>query len=611
LNTGDSKEDNLASAISPSGKAYRCVASQLADSGYALSANMCDKFDGCYNEWIDAGDDWFCEEGSQCVVAPACGANSGGDNNSNEDDGGGDGNGNGDKTDTEANTGDGNNVVEEEQNERPRPTPNPTPGFVTRPKRTSNPTRAVVSRTKRPTPNPVAVPSRPQRPVAVIAPEPTSNVVSTAIPTKSPIAMPSPTPTQAVSTMSPTTVAPTLGPCDGDPCPINSECRSQYGFCGPDELYCNERSIWTEECGTKDPTPSPIVATTPTEIIPPVTTPPVQYITTKAPTPAVAKVPTFKKPSGGGKPKPSGGKPPSAAIEPSYPVPTRAPQSSQPTDPPQSNPPTVLSTWIIFPKPTPSPTPPPTSSPTLAPNTPTPNSENYVVLNSSDAVAINMITNAPTSGLRSEGVLDSNEEENDSDEDTQCSGDPCPVASHCRSRYGSCGPGFIYCNQYTIWTSACPAKPTKKPTSKPTKSPSAVVKKTKSPVASPVIEPPKNEPTLPTLPKPTLPHLTEPLLVELPDFSSVAHSITADGDEEEESGNDDADGDDTNEDEDGDDVGGTAAEGETNMFTSNEYLTQWNSWEKGNSGFTMVWNGAAVCIQVALLVVLSIMSVLC
>jgi hypothetical protein len=25
-----------------------------------------------------------------------------------------------------------------------------------------------------------------------------------------------------------------------------------------------------------------------------------------------------------------------------------------------------------------------------------------------------------------------------------CTGEPCPVTTHCRSRYGSCGPGFIY-----------------------------------------------------------------------------------------------------------------------------------------------------------------------
>jgi len=37
-----------------------------------------------------------------------------------------------------------------------------------------------------------------------------------------------------------------------------------------------------------------------------------------------------------------------------------------------------------------------------------------------------------------------------------CTGEPCEDESWCRSRYGSCGPGFIYCNTNAIWKSSCP-----------------------------------------------------------------------------------------------------------------------------------------------------------
>jgi len=38
--------------------------------------------------------------------------------------------------------------------------------------------------------------------------------------------------------------------CNGDPCPLAGECRSQYGFCGSTFIYCNTLSSWTmEDCG--------------------------------------------------------------------------------------------------------------------------------------------------------------------------------------------------------------------------------------------------------------------------------------------------------------------------------------------------------------------------
>jgi hypothetical protein len=38
--------------------------------------------------------------------------------------------------------------------------------------------------------------------------------------------------------------------CNGAPCPVENECRSEYGFCGRTFIYCNNLSSWTlEKCG--------------------------------------------------------------------------------------------------------------------------------------------------------------------------------------------------------------------------------------------------------------------------------------------------------------------------------------------------------------------------
>lgn len=85
-----------------------------------------------------------------------------------------------------------------------------------------------------------------------------------------------------------------------------------------------------------------------------------------------------------------------------------------------------------------------------------------------------------------------------------CTAEPCPVSTHCRSRYGSCGPGFIYCNIYSIWKNTCPPldpnRPTRTPTSRPTRTPEPTAHPTNSTYI---------EPTLPPLGKPTLPTITE------------------------------------------------------------------------------------------------------
>jgi len=112
----------------------------------------------------------------------------------------------------------------------------------------------------------------------------------------------------------------------------------------------------------------------------------------------------------------------------------------------------------------------------------------------------------------------------------ECTGEPCDNGDWCRSIYGSCGPGFIYCNSKAIWTSACPpvapgATSTKDPTSSPDSSTEQKDSDTDSgvaPVQSPSL-------SLPELPKPTLPTITD---ADSFAFQQAleAHGITADSD---------------------------------------------------------------------------------
>lgn len=52
--------------------AYRCVANPLIESGYVVLNNMCHLFVDCFNQHINIGDDWYCGENEQCVEVPAC-----------------------------------------------------------------------------------------------------------------------------------------------------------------------------------------------------------------------------------------------------------------------------------------------------------------------------------------------------------------------------------------------------------------------------------------------------------------------------------------------------------------------------------------------------------
>merc|ERR1712183_1191393 len=42
-----------------------------------------------------------------------------------------------------------------------------------------------------------------------------------------------------------------------------------------------------------------------------------------------------------------------------------------------------------------------------------------------------------------------------------CTGEPCPAPWPCRSEYGYCGDGALYCNDKSIWTDACPESKSK------------------------------------------------------------------------------------------------------------------------------------------------------
>jgi hypothetical protein len=68
--------------------------------------------------------------------------------------------------------------------------------------------------------------------------------------------------------------------------------------------------------------------------------------------------------------------------------------------------------------------------------------------------SMSIATLIPTSSSSSSSSSTSDETEVINE--LSCTGEPCEDESWCRSRYGSCGPGFIYCNANAIWKSSCP-----------------------------------------------------------------------------------------------------------------------------------------------------------
>ena len=236
---------------------------------------------------------------------------------------------------------------------------------------------------------------------------------------------------------------PFQGTCSGKPCRIKSYCRTRIGFCGPGKTYCNSDAVWTSDCPIISPmTPPPSIRPTvsPMTLSPtveptisdvtlsPTITPFSQGAAVNAiPVPTESSKSALTKPSGGGKIKPTGGKVKPEAAKPS---PLIAPQGSN-----------ALDTFIIE-DPSSKQTPRPIMSQSTEP-TPT----------------------RPTQRPSSRPVKKVEENE------YSCTGLPCEEKAWCRSRYGSCGPGFIYCNSYSMWREGCPRAPTNPPSPRPTRRP--------------------------------------------------------------------------------------------------------------------------------------------
>jgi hypothetical protein len=292
------EEDTESSAA---GGSYRCVADELADAGmYVVSKEKCDFFDPCYNTFIHEGDNFFCSQGFSCIEAPDCGE---------------------DKetitTELTPNRPTASKV--------PQPPPSSTATSSTEPATTASPsTKAVVSSGDRP------IVTRPPRPAILATPSATQLTSST------PTQLTSSTPTFA-----PTTYRPTLGACGGAACNERDHCRSQYGFCGPGDTYCNDQAIWSKDCPDLEESP-PSNSTASSLLVISATEQPLSpSISTASSLPAISATvqpstqkPIWSKPSGGEKPKPS------LAEEPGSFSPTTE-SSKNPTSEPQTTIPTT------------------------------------------------------------------------------------------------------------------------------------------------------------------------------------------------------------------------------------------------------------------------------
>jgi hypothetical protein len=450
-------------SLSAAGGSYRCVANELAENAYVVSKQKCDFFDPCYNAFIKEGDDFFCQEGFSCIKASDCG--------------------------------------EEKETATAELTPS---------------TNAPASKLPPPRPSPMATTSETSK---TAAPTKKTTTLGESVPDRPIVARPprpmnpsTPSPNQIHSEAPTISHRPTHGPCSGAACNERDHCRSQYGFCGPGEIYCNDVAIWSNDCPEPQPSPStltaplpsnsPVVSVSTTFLTEPPLVGTLELEQISAPPSTEKPIWSKPKPSGIGKPKPTGGgKPKPSLTNPVTQSPARDPlekptNEPQPTMNPSVSPHLMVDAFLgnntQIPE-TPSPTAVTPGETTAKPVLPT------MYTNSTDSLSEAPAAEAPTNEFK-------------------CTGDPCPVDIHCRSRYGSCGPGFIYCNSQSIWTADCPpfipgVSPTRNPTKKPTKSPSTVELQTPTPVAfsfgTPNIVLDKEEPTLPPLPKPTLTFISE------------------------------------------------------------------------------------------------------
>jgi hypothetical protein len=385
------------------------------------------------------------------------------------------------------------------------------------------------------------------------------------------------------------------GPCSGEPCHQDNHCRSQYGYCGPDDSYCDDTATWTKKCPkvetesmsmsmslSMEPTMMPTAQEEDTLI------PTSQEEDTLIPTVSGTDEIPFSKPEGGTFSKPNGGK--------------KKPPRTNPPLGIDTNIPSLLETSIA-----------PTAS--LTSNTESPTSISTTAISDvSKEMSDDFWSNTYDLETSSPSYSPGNATEDGSqidDEETEenCTSEPCPVTTHCRSRYGSCGPGFIYwyvfklsvcrkprfsllyhhsfvysfifyfSNMYTTWKSSCPPPgPPGPPGTNPTGFPTAY--ETMSMQLNPptIFAPSFAEPTLPLLAMPTLPTITnaEPFNIagmnittfDISDSSSTTNTTTPFSPT---SSYTSTDGDYTET--------GTAIEiespSETTVWETDEYLTKW------------------------------------
>jgi len=512
--------------------AYRCIANPLVESGYEVSSGKCDLFVDCFNKHISVGDDWYCGDDEQCIETPSCMIELEEIPTINEEEEGGGGE---------------DLIIEAE------PTPEivqlpietePTPEIVQLPIEIPSPT------TNPPTSKVVVDASRP----TISRPKPSGQSF---LNTQNKPPTPMPTKASDSPTLVPITNQPTVGPCGGPPCNQDDHCRSKYGFCGPGATYCGDDAIWSSDCigeevSVEESVSSVTLSPTTTSVVESIReeatiSPPTSSLTSTTPQPISTKKPWSKpgggKPSGGGKgpTKPARTQAPIATptrkpITPDTimtsdpttsvndtPSPTREPVTPLPTLNIDTDQPTQRTTFKLA-------TPNPVKSLTLTPTSKPFKAESNDIVEEVDT---------ESSVTETDNTEDSNQEPINADNWTpaneyDCTGEPCPISTHCRSRYSSCGPGFIYCNVYSIWKNTCPppgTRPSRTPTPKPTREqvPSA------SPIKSTIFTIPAgvSKPTLPPLPKPSLPTITETMAVALPSSSTLISGVsTADSDDE-------------------------------------------------------------------------------
>ncbi|KAL7478207.1 hypothetical protein ACHAW6_006923 [Cyclotella cf. meneghiniana] len=306
---------------------------------------------------------------------------------------------------------------------------------------------------------------------------------------------------------SPTTPAPTLGPCDGEPCP-DMLCRSPWGFCGEGDGYCNEDAKWSPDCGDHSPAPTSATSSTNTQVATfdvnnydaydseqydPENSDP-----TKSPT--LASVSKFEKPSGGKKPPPnkkpglssseiSNGKGDAMILEtplPSSapaPMPTAVPVSAAPTQKPVLSPDDPAATyfcgedWIDANKVCTIRCPSAKSEdcpgdqscfaftrcnedpPTLAPVVSVTLEQSNATDEHENATESNFTSSSPSSssGMSSSPFLSDIASPSGTPVSgiaslSGCTGKPCDISGECRSQFGFCGSSFIYCNDLSSWT---------------------------------------------------------------------------------------------------------------------------------------------------------------